>query len=779
MFQIRSKAVNEAFVRLFESGIIYRGKSLVNWSCTLESAISDIEVENIELKGPTKIKVPGYERVIQFGQITDIVYKVIDSNDEIIVSTTRPETLLGDVAIAVNPNDPRYSAYRNKFVWHPFRKCEIPIVFDDTVDSEFGSGAVKITPAHDKNDFELAKRHGLPHVPVFDNKGCILIEFGDFGGLPRFDARYKMLNVLAEMNLLRETRPHSMVLPVCSRSRDIIEFLLRDQWFVDCSEMSKTALKYIESGKLNIFPESKVKEYERWMTDTRDWCISRQLWWGHRIPAYEVDFGDEKVWIAARSENELNEKIIKAGRSAVRTVRDPDVLDTWFSSALLPLSAFGWPDKSLEYTKYFPLSLMETGHDILFFWVARMIMLSSVLTQNLPFDKVLLHGIICDSNGRKMSKSLGNVIVPDQVIHGATLDSLIQMTNNNFNSGILSKEEYEKSILTLKKSFPNGIPECGVDALRFTLCSSNIQNHFINFDVTECHTNKLFFNKIWQATKYFLNSYNKHGSTDVSSTSIEKLPKMDQWILSRLAKTFSTSESAINNFNLHFATKSLKNFFYYNFCDIYLETTKSSINSTESTNQARIHNEVLAQCLQNGLTIMSHFTPFLSNALLPHITCHVKQKNFDLDSYYNHSLEIEIEKILEISSTIRQLKSQHSITRKMVPNVKICPGSSEIKDLIGEYYSTIKTLSMSDHMEIIDNAESFSNFEFVAQTTSSDLCSIGILASIDSLKIKPNVNVKKIEKLENDLRKLLERVSNPGYNESASEVVKEKHNEKV
>lgn len=776
----RSIAVNEAFVKLFDAGIIYRGKSLVNWSFSLESAISDIEVDSVELTGPTKFNVPGYNRPIVFGQITDIVYRIVDSNDEIIVSTTRPETLLGDVAIAVHPEDERYFKYHDQFAWHPFRKCKIPIIFDDSVDPNFGSGAVKITPAHDKNDFDIAKRHVLStDISVFNNKGKIVADFEGFGGLPRFDARDKILNVLTGMNLLRETRSHAMVLPICSRSRDVIEFLLRDQWFVDCSELSKNALSFVKNGKLSIYPESKTNEYKRWLSDCRDWCISRQLWWGHQIPAYEVDFGNKTKWIAARSQSELNEKLKSLG-SYVSIYRDPDVLDTWFSSSLLPFSAFGWPQKSVELTKYFPLNLMETGHDILFFWVARMIMMSSVLSKTLPFDTILLHGIICDSNGRKMSKSLGNVIVPDQIIHGTSLDSLIDVTQNNFESGFLSKEEFEKSITSQKKSFPNGIPECGVDALRFTLCSSNIQNHFINFDISECHSNKLFFNKVWQATKYLLSSYDKHGIEMLSETNVKNLPKMDQWILSRLSHTILVTESSIDNFNLHLATKALKEFFYYNVCDIYLETTKVAINDLKTSNLARNHCGVLAFCLNHGLQIMSHFTPFLSNALLPRINYVLNNSpNTSIKSFHNTTLEFEIKKVLEISSAIRQLKSQNKITRKMSPKVIVCPENPEIGKLIGEYFATIKTLSLSDHMETIDDWTKFDNkTNFVAKTTAGHFCSIGITADV-SLINKSNVNDKKIEKLESELSNLVRRTSNPGYQESASQIIKNKHSEKV
>ena len=426
--------------------------------------------------------------------------------------------MLGDVAVAVHPDDPRYSHLRNQSkisLWHPFRSENIPLIFDDSVDPEFGTGAVKITPAHDKNDFDMAKRHNLKHIQVINEQGMIAEKFGTFSGVQRFLARDQVIESLSELGLFRGTKPHEMVLPICSRSKDVIEYLLRPQWYIKCDDMAKKAVKAVENGDLKIIPENFEKDWYRWLNNSRDWCISRQLWWGHQIPVYEVSSpGSKNFWIAAQNPQEAREKALKKldnkkSSNELKVTRDPDVLDTWFSSGLLPFSVFNWPDSTEDFTRFYPLDVMETGHDILFFWVARMVMLSQELTNKLPFNKVLLHGIICDANGRKMSKSLGNVIVPEQIISGATLADLQGETEKSFKMGILSKSEMERSVDGQRKMFPNGIPECGTDALRFTLCSYNIKNHFINFDVNECHTNKLFFNKIWQATKYTISCADK------------------------------------------------------------------------------------------------------------------------------------------------------------------------------------------------------------------------------------------------------------------------------
>lgn len=425
--QIQSNAVRKAFIQLFEENLIYRSDSLVNWSCALESAISDIEVETIEIAHPTALSVPGYSEPVTFGELHEIAYKLCGQAGEIIVSTTRPETILGDVAVAVHPNDPRYTQFRaqQSFLMHPFRNEPIPLVFDTDVDPSFGSGAVKITPAHDKFDYTLAKRHALASVTVITETGIIGDNFGPFSGLKRFEARDRMKVELSAMGLYRGCRAHKMTLPICSRSKDVIEYLLKPQWFVRCKEMGTNAIKAVREKQLSIYPEHFENDWFRWLGDVHDWCISRQVWWGHRIPAYKCTNGQASVWVAANDVAEAGQKAIKLLKSELNEIsieQDADVLDTWFSSALLPFSAFGWPAESSGFKDCFPLSVMCTGHDILFFWVARMVMLSQQLTRQIPFKDVVLHGILCDAHGRKMSKSLGNVIYPEHVIGGISLE---------------------------------------------------------------------------------------------------------------------------------------------------------------------------------------------------------------------------------------------------------------------------------------------------------------------------------------------------------------------
>lgn len=425
MSQGQSHAVVEAFIKLFDRELMYRKRMLVNWCCALESTIADIEMENIEISAPTKLKVPGYNELVTFGEIYDIAYKYCSSEEnEIIVSTTRPETILGDVAVAVNPDDSRYAHLRDAGVqlYHPFRKTPIPLIFDENVDPEFGTGAVKITPAHSKEDHEIAEKHSLKAIEVIDDKGHIHPNFEHFKNLPRFTARTEILNKLHDLGLLRATRSHKLLLPVCSRSKDVIEYLLKPQWFINCQRMTQQAMQYLSTGSLILDPPKFEKEWNNWLRSQKDWCISRQVWWGHRIPAYECKMCDRTEWVAAHNYQEASQKasnIFQISADQITIKQDEDVLDTWFSSGLLPFSALGWPAE--HKMSYYPLDVLITGHDILFFWVIRMVMLGSELTSQVPFKKVFLHGIIRDSKGQKMSKSRGNVISPDQIRMGTSL----------------------------------------------------------------------------------------------------------------------------------------------------------------------------------------------------------------------------------------------------------------------------------------------------------------------------------------------------------------------
>jgi len=501
------KAVTEAFVRMHEDGTIYRSNRLVNWSCSLRSAISDIEVDKVELTGRTLMSVPGYKDKVEFGVIVSFAYKVEDSDDEIVVATTRLETMLGDTAVAVHPEDPRYKHLHGKFVKHPFVDRRIPIVQDTFVERDFGTGAVKITPAHDPNDYECGKRCNLKFINIFTDEGLVVEGCGKFSGMKRFDARKAVQEEMVKLGLYRETKDNPMVVPVCSRSKDIVEPIIKPQWYVKCDDMAKKAMQAVDSGELKIIPDSHKKTWNYWMEGMRDWCISRQLWWGHRIPAYKVTVkgktSEGEVWVSGRTEEEAKNKAVKqmkVSESDIILEQDPDVLDTWFSSGLFPFSIFGWPDKTDELDVFYPGTLLETGHDIIFFWVARMVFFGQKLLGKLPFKTVFLHAMVRDAHGRKMSKSLGNTIDPMDVIFGISLDKL----HESLIGSNLDPREIEKAKAGQKQDYPNGIPECGTDALRFALCAYTAQGRDINLDVLRVQGYRFFCNKLWNATKFAL-----------------------------------------------------------------------------------------------------------------------------------------------------------------------------------------------------------------------------------------------------------------------------------
>ncbi|KAH1008567.1 hypothetical protein HUJ05_009112 [Dendroctonus ponderosae] len=708
----RSKAVTEAFIRLFEQGLIYRADHLVNWSCTLQSAVSDIEVDRVRVEAATDFRVPGYEKPVKFGVLTKFAYKLSESLEEIVVATTRPETILGDVAVAVNPQDSRYAHFVGKRLQHPFRPDLIPVIADNMVDPLFGTGAVKITPAHDPDDFLTGKRHNLRFLAVIDEQGQLTDSCGAFQGLRRFDAREVIIGALMEKGLYKGSQEHSMAVPICSRSKDVIEFLIKPQWFLDCSQMSQKALANVGDGTLQIEPENFEKTWSQWLENIR------QLWWGHRIPAYSCSVnGNNHVWVAAQDADAAKEKaarLLNCRPADVESKQDEDVLDTWFSSALQPFAVFGWPEQTADLDKYYPLSLMETGHDILFFWVARMVMLGTHLTGQLPFKKVLLHGVICDAHGRKMSKSLGNVIAPEEVIDGVTLEQLGLILEQNYRTGILSEAELKKASDGQKRMFPNGIPQCGADALRFTLLSHNVKSHVINFDVSECHTNKLFGNKIWQATKFTLLWTGKvsaaQGGFAHWGPSVELAP-MDRWILSKLTQMLQAIEGAMEAHEFHGATAALKQFLYYEFCDVYL-------------------------------------------------------------------LEAEVDEALRIITGIRRLKKVFNIVYKHLPEAFLLPANG---DGARKFQPLIKDLSSLHSLTILKSAAMKPPTKgLVEDRIGRNVLYLVVPEELRlALEVDRNRTEQKKEKLLKELGKLQQKVSTSGYREKAPMEAKQSDARKI
>ncbi|CAH0518618.1 unnamed protein product [Peronospora belbahrii] len=640
----RSEAVVDAFVKLYEKGLIYRRRSMVNWCPTLQTAISDIEVDSEEMKKATKKMLPGRKKPVEFGVMHRFRYQVADSDEFLEVDTTRPETIFGDVALAVHPSDSRYTRFHGKCVIHPFSRERIPIVTDDgLVNMELGTGVVKVTPAHDSKDFECGCRHDLPLSEVIDKDGKLCGNVDQqFIGMDRFNARQRVVEELKRMGLYVEKLDHPTAISICSRSGDVIEPLLMPQWYVDCSTMAQRSADNVRTGVMTIKPKSHQHTWFFFLDNIQDWCVSRQLWWGHRIPAYRVKPGVTSAskasddWFVAASVGEARQKAEAELGCTLQDEdmeQDADVLDTWFSSALLPLSAFGWPhignDGAAVQDCSYPLDVMETGSDILFFWVARMAMLCEELSGRVPFKKVLLHPMVRDKAGRKMSKSLGNVIDPLYVINGISLDQLLL----DLQGGNVGPHEMRTAEKELKKEFPKGIPTCGADALRFTLASYLQQGRQINMDVQRVVSYRHFCNKMWNAVRYALPLSNttddakdaKAFTPTTLSLLRDDMSLADRWIMSRLAAVVSEVNDGIGANQLATSVAAIQRFFVQELCDVYIEFSKpvlygnrldgDAMSDQEQHKRKRSAQATLHRCLDYSMRLLHPFTPFVTEEL--------------------------------------------------------------------------------------------------------------------------------------------------------------------
>ncbi|XP_054834511.1 valine--tRNA ligase, mitochondrial isoform X2 [Eublepharis macularius] len=717
-----SQAVTEAFVRLHEDGLIYRNRQLVNWSCALRSAISDIEVENRQLEGRTELSVPGVQGKVPFGVLVTFAYKVEgEEGEELPVATTRPETMLGDVAVAVHPDDQRYTHLHGKRLCHPFTGHLLPVITDPSVEQDMGTGAVKITPAHSHVDYELGRRRGLPFVSVIAEDGTMTAECGEWlQGQNRFLAREKVLAALKERGLFRGVKEHPLVLPLCSRSGDVIENLLKSQWFVRCEAMARRALEAVESGGLKLIPEFYEKNWRNWLLKTNDWCISRQLWWGHQIPAYRVtvlgspDLRDEEsdgLWVVGRTEAEARKKaagMLGKSEEDLKLVRDVDVLDTWFSSALFPFAALGWPRQTEDLQQFYPNSLLETGSDLLFFWVARMVMLGEQLTEKLPFSQVFLHSMVRDAHGRKMSKSLGNVIDPLDVIHGASLQALQKKIQNS------NLDPKEVAIaLEGQKGFPQGIPECGTDALRFALCSYSTQGDGINLDVAAVENASRFCNKVWNALKFTLAALGE-GFTPLAPEEFFPSSPMDRWILSRLYHTVQDCTQWFEEYELHLITTSVHLFWLHDFCSVYMESTKPILNSRDPARLLSTR-QTLYSCVDLALRLLSPFMPFLTEELwqrLPKVDskshpsiCVARYPDTKQLAHWSHpEEEANFLLVQEVIKAVRSLRTKLQLTKARPAVYVVCPELSA-RGVYENYQEALQTLSLAGSLRLLPDSE--------------------------------------------------------------------------
>jgi len=529
--------------------------------------------------------------------------------------------MLGDTGVAVHPDDPRYKHLHGKFVVHPFLGRRIPIVTDSiVVDMEFGTGAVKITPAHDPNDYEVGIRHKLNFINIFNDDGTLNQNSGpEFQGMKRFHARVEVVKKLKEKGLFVETKDNPMQIPICSKSGDVIEPLLKPQWWVNCKPLAEEAIRRTKVGELLIQPKLSENEWYRWLEGIQDWCISRQLWWGHRCPAYFVDIdsreqdpNDGNNWVVGRTLEEATDRAkTLAGGASFTLHQDEDVLDTWFSSGLWPFSIMGWPDQTSDLKTFYPASLLETGWDILFFWVARMVLLGIKVTGKMPFKEVYCHAMIRDAHGRKMSKSLGNVIDPIDVIQGLNLEKL----HEKLYEGNLDAKEIEKARSGQKKDFPKGIPQCGADALRFALCAYSGGGRDINLEILRVEGYRKFCNKIFNATKFAMLKLDDSFVPEPTAKSTGNESLVEKWILHKLDIAATEINQYLAERNFMSATSSAYNFWLYELCDVYIEAMKPMTDESASLSVKSSAQQTLYTCLDHGLRLLHPFMPFVTEEL--------------------------------------------------------------------------------------------------------------------------------------------------------------------
>lgn len=757
-----SAAVQEVFIQLYDEGLIYRGKRLVNWDPALLTAVSDLEVINEE----------------EDGSMWHMRYPLSDGSEHIVVATTRPETMLGDSAVAVHPDDERYQHLIGKSITLPLTGREIPIIGDDYVDPEFGTGCVKITPAHDFNDYEMGKRHNLPMHNIFTKEAKINQDApAQYQGLDRFDARTKVVEDLNAQGLLVEVKPHKLKVPRGDRSGVVIEPYLTDQWYVAVESLAKPAIAAVESGEIKFVPENWNKTYYQWMHNIQDWCISRQLWWGHRVPAW---FDEHDNIYVGKDEAQVREKY-KLDAS-IELKQDNDVLDTWFSSALWPFATMGWPKQTPELETFLPSSVLVTGFDIIFFWVARMVMMTKKFTGTIPFKEIYITGLIRDENGDKMSKSKGNVLDPIDVIDGIDLESLVAKRT----SGMMQPQKAAKIEKATRKQFPDGISAYGTDALRFTFTALASTSRDINFDMNRVEGYRNFCNKMWNATRFVLMNTEEF---DTGNNGGElALSVFDKWVWSRFQDTLAEFESAIAQYRFDIAAQSLYEFTWNQFCDWYLELSKAVLNAqTSSEAQKRGTRHTLINVLEHLMRLIHPIMPFISDEIwqkIKPLSCNSSDVSSIMSDAFpeqdeqlrDSDAEQDIEWIKNVVVGIRNIRGEMDIAPSKKLPVLLKNVSAKDAARVNDNADYLKVLAKLESIEVLEEG---------VQAPASATALVGEMelmipmAGLIDKEAELARLQKSLEKLSIDIKRTEGKLNNENFVGKAPAAVIEKEREKL